>query len=831
MKIKSTTIQGFRGFNEERTIDFHDRLTLMYAPNSYGKTSISEAFEWLLYGITSKVDKADSKEEYKGSYRNCHLPESLTPYVRAIFVDGISEIEFRGELAAGDAIKRSIDGREVKEWPFANNLSLTQRPFILQHALKYLLLVKPDERFQGFARLLGLEDLDQIQRHLVSLCTKPAAATPSGVSQLLMDIDALEARLAGQTSLASIAKSFKRGRENLAETYEAIVAECRQRVPPGTEEESVLAQLLKIREDAVGKIFKARITLPDYSLKETQTNSGDEAFFLGCVTDACVGKYMEIIALATVQHILDRAQLFDLGISFLDKIPGECPFCGQPVGDALQQHIRDEHETLAGQKTGAVALEKQRDEVLNSLKELRKRLSSYQNCHIGKGASLLALESSLGQLKTILLPKHQVHFNTVETAISQLAPAKQKLEESFNSVIEALDKVETSIAESKEGSALMKALGEVLVAHIAVAHSFVQVISNNVSAMSDAGQILKHELDTLAGTEDISVLVDLRERRQDIEKKFEIDDILGGLKDLRKAVDQYAANKVLNAISGELTSEVMEWYGQVKTVGDPDVHFGGFDMERTTKGELKARRVQIKATSYGKDLASAVSSLSESKLNALGLCVSIATTLKGVSPFEFLIIDDPIQSWDAEHETQFIEVIRKLVERGKQVILLSHNRRWMDQVRSGCRTLNGWFYEITGYTKAGPCISEVPWEKWSERLKEVDATVKDHTAGSVKLQQAEEEIRIAIAELASELYLKKKRDRKSPHDLNSRKVRGMLLECGVEAGLVDRITQTFETTDDAHHAPADYAAQRERIRRYHAWVHELAQLLNEGHTT
>jgi len=99
-------------------------------------------------------------------------------------------------------------------------------------------------------------------------------------------------------------------------------------------------------------------------------------------------------------------------------------------------------------------------------------------------------------------------------------------------------------------------------------------------------------------------------------------------------------------------------------------------------------------------------------------------------------------------------------------------------------------------------------------------------AGSVKLQQAEEEIRIVIAELASELYLKKKGGRKSPHDLNSTKVRKMLLECGVEAGLVDRITQTFETTDDAHHAPADYAAQRERIRRYHAWVHELAQLLS-----
>lgn len=827
MKIKSISIQGFRGFNEERTIDFNDRLTLIYAPNSYGKTSISEALEWLLYEITSKVKEADySKEEYKDSYRNRHLLESLTPFVKVIFVKGVSEIEFRGELSDGDAIKKFVNAHEVKEWPLAYDFSQVPKPFILQHALKYLLLVKPDERFQGFARLLGLEDLDLIQRNVVSLCTKPDAAIPADVNQLMKDINTLESRLSNQPSLSAIARVFKKGMPGLAETFEATMVECRRRVPPGTEEESVLPQLLKIREDAVGKIFKGRITLPDYSVQEKQTNSDDEEFFLSCVTDAFVKKYMGLIALATVRHVLDRARFFDLGVGFLDETSGKCPFCGQSVNDALSQHIRDEHGSLAKEKERSAALEEQRGEALKSLTELRDRLSAYQNRYIGKVASLLALESSLGQLKTILMPKHQVHFNAVEAAISQLASAKQKLEASFTVVIAALDKVETSIAEFKEDTALIKVLGEVLVEHIAVARSFVQVISNKVSAVSDADQILKHELDTLAETEDISVLVDLLERRQDIEKKFEIDGILDSLKNLRKAVDQYAANKMHNAISGELTSEVMEWYGQIKTTGDPDVHFGGFDIERTTKGELKARRVQIKATSYGKDLVSAVSSLSESKLNALGLCVSIATNLKGDSPFEFLIIDDPIQSWDAEHEIQFIEVIRKLVERGKQVILLSHNQGWMSQVRSGCRTLNGLFYEITGYTKTGPCISEVPWEKWTERLKEVDAIVKDPNAGSVKLQQAEEEIRIVIAELASELYLKKKGVRKSPHNLNSTKVRKMLLECGVETDLVNRITQTFETTDDAHHALANYAVQRERIRRYHAWVYELAQLLS-----
>ena len=316
------------------------------------------------------------------------------------------------------------------------------------------------------------------------------------------------------------------------------------------------------------------------------------------------------------------------------------------------------------------------------------------------------------------------------------------------------------------------------------------------------------------------------EQWHDIKKRFEVDLILDSLKDLRKVADQYVANKMLSAISGELTGEVMEWYGQIKTTGDPDVHFDGFDMERTTKGELKARRVQIKAKSYDRYLVSAVSSLSESKLNALGLCVSIATNIKGETPFEFLIIDNPIQSWDADHEVKFIEVVRRLVDRGKQLILLSHNQQWIKQVRAGCRTLNGWYYEITGYTKAGPQICKLHWAEYIQRLQEVDAILKDASATGATLQRAEEEIRIAIEDIMSELWYKKKSVRKTCHKLNSKEVRKMLLECGVSSSLVNRITQTYETTAPAHHAQKDYEPNRTRIREYHSWVHELAGLLN-----
>ncbi|MCK4822311.1 AAA family ATPase [bacterium] len=336
MKIESITIQGFRGFNKERSIPFHPSLTLIYGPNSYGKTSISEAFEWLLYGVTSKVERADSKEEYRGSCRNRHLLEGMTPFVKVVFLMDNRRTEFCSELSEGDEAIRYVDGQQVSTWPFAEELPTAPRPFILQHALKYLLLAKPDERFKGFAKLLGLEELDEIQRNVVSLCTKPETCIPTEVKDFLSRVESLETQLATQSSLAAICDLYKRG--DLSEFYRAVPIECKHRVPPNTPEESVLPQLLKIREDAVSKLFSERITLPDYSDSEKQTNTADYNFLLQFVSEELVRTYMDLIALTAIDHIIKRVQFYGLGIELLNQMPSKCPFCGQHIDKALLQH-------------------------------------------------------------------------------------------------------------------------------------------------------------------------------------------------------------------------------------------------------------------------------------------------------------------------------------------------------------------------------------------------------------------------------------------------------------------------------------------------------------
>src|SRR5882724_3588219 len=101
MRLRQLSVAGFRGFNSVRTVEFSDTLTLLSAPNSHGKTSITEALEFLLYGQTSKVESADSKDEYKDSYANRHYPAGQVAFVEARFSDGQGgEVVLRGEIDA-----------------------------------------------------------------------------------------------------------------------------------------------------------------------------------------------------------------------------------------------------------------------------------------------------------------------------------------------------------------------------------------------------------------------------------------------------------------------------------------------------------------------------------------------------------------------------------------------------------------------------------------------------------------------------------------------------------------------------------------------------------
>ena len=826
MKIESIGISGFRGFNENRLIEFHPLLTLIYAPNSYGKTSISEALEWLLYSETSKNKLAGSIDEYKGSYRNIHLDSNKFTTVNCVLSENGSTLKLERKLNTDNTSTLQFDGSQVEAWPFSLDLEASPKPFIFQHALKYLLLTGPIERYKGFALLLGFEDLSIFQKEIHSFSTKPEAALPTNITKYIDDIDEILQRLNSQDTLKDINRSFKKGIRNIEETYEKINSVAMVLIHTDTEGTDIHEKLVNWHKQVTKKIFKGSLSLEDYSDLEKENNANNESSLLLVITKDFISQYTDLLELKAVQNVINTARFFEIGLSLLEEENPFCPFCEKPIEDELLIHINEQHDLHQVEKNNNKKLITQKEEVSLTMATLETNFNSYVKRIVRNALPLINSFDDLEKIEDILVPDHQNDFNRIKSSIETLKSEKEELDIMQLALKNNFVEANNSISNNNENSILMESLGENIVKLIAQTKTF----SNNLSRMSadliTSSKVFKEEIDSLAEVEDISLLIDLLSKRSDIEKWFKIKDVLNDARQLKQKVDLFVSNIMIDEIEINLTSDVLHWYNQIKTIGDSKVHFSGFELPRTKKGELKSRKILINATSYDKKLISAVSSLSESKLNLLGLSVSIANNVNNQSIFNFLLIDDPIQSWDSEHEIQFIEVLRDLCEKNMQIILLSHNNKWLTKVRKQCRSLNGRFYEITGYTVKGPDITESEWVKWKQRLKEINSISQDNTASSVKLRQAEEEVRIAICDITSEIYQDKTGIYKSPNQLNSQDVRDLLIKSSVDSNLIDRIVQTFEDTNDAHHDSEDnYSPDRSRLQIYHSWLQELSKEL------
>jgi hypothetical protein len=816
MKLKQITLRGFRGFNKAGTIPIDDRLTLISAPNSHGKTSISEGFEWLLYGVTSKVALADSKDEYRGSYRNIHLLEPEAPTVTVVLQDGASSVELQSTLSGSDAVLR-VDGKVVPEWPFSGELAKIPKPFILQHALKDLLLAAPVDRFNRFAALLGFDELTQVHKDLMAFCTKPPL--PAAAVSLNADVDALLLKVASEPQLSLISKSLRKGYSELAATHALIDKHARTLVPPNTAKADLLPALIRQRDEAISKVFAGTVAVFPFTSEEIHQLEEEERVLLERVRSEAITHFTTLLKEGAQHRILQEATFYGLGLELFETDKSVCPFCRRQLGQADVNHLREHHSSLAAQRAGATTLEQARGALETLLADVGQRISEYYKRIASRSKGLLESRDHLEQLRGLLSGEHVGNVAIVENAIQIVDRGLSTFIESEKNLRAGLQAAQSAIGQPISDLVLCEKLAELSIQYVASGRSAQLNLRDLAPALDAAQKALSEQLTKAAGTRVISLTIELLETGRTIEKRMRIADAIERVKAMKTRVDSFVTQVMLEAISGELAHDVMDWYNKIRTVGDPDVHFAGFDMKKTAQGG----RVQIKAASYGKDLVSAVSSLSESKLNALGLCISIAVNLKEQSPFEFLIIDDPIQSWDKDHEIQFVSVIRELVQRGKQVVLLSHNSEWIKQVRTGCADINGLYYEITGYLESGPVIHLLPWVEPKQRLHTILAIAEDQSADSIRLQQAEEELRQVLHQFACMLYEGVKGVTKNPAGLNAERVRRMLTECGLPVELINKVGTIFETVDDAHHAEPGYSPNRQKLRQYYEIAVRLGQ--------
>ncbi len=107
-RLKSLSVKGFRVFGAaEQTLNLPVDIAVVWGPNSKGKTSLAEAFEFLLTGsITRRELMASSQDEFANALRNAHLAAGEEVYIaaRITAADGTAHVIKR--VLTGDYAKK-----------------------------------------------------------------------------------------------------------------------------------------------------------------------------------------------------------------------------------------------------------------------------------------------------------------------------------------------------------------------------------------------------------------------------------------------------------------------------------------------------------------------------------------------------------------------------------------------------------------------------------------------------------------------------------------------------------------------------------------------------
>jgi chromosome segregation ATPase len=215
MRLLELMVRNFRGFgNEPVSLNLDADLLLFFGPNGFGKTSLSEAIEWLFYGMTKRRQRGDqlSRGEYQGSFRNAHgvgAPVEVTARVR---LPGVGErtLSRRIDAAEGEESRTFVDELPAEFSDIGLRPIEAVYPIVAQHGLQTFVHTKPRERRDAISAAFGLDELAELKVALDGARRSFSSNPPAVIVEARAKLRALGANLARVPEVAGLSQRWQR---------------------------------------------------------------------------------------------------------------------------------------------------------------------------------------------------------------------------------------------------------------------------------------------------------------------------------------------------------------------------------------------------------------------------------------------------------------------------------------------------------------------------------------------------------------------------------------------------------------------------------------------
>ena len=719
MKIKKLTIKGFRGFNDEQYILLDSNVVLVYGLNGSGKSSFTEALEWLFFGEISRqrLSRCKSEYQYEEYLRNLFYSSSENPFVEVEGTIAGTSIVVRKELVSGRG-KFFIDGKEVANLELLNlNLENYFRPMLAQTEIKALVDSEQKDRWEQLSSILGQDDLTRLREDLITLRNTKKDENyrkqETRWNSIIGDVSDLSSLASLTTPIQDlninhILDELKKVVGSKAKTFEELFKEIK------VKQKSLLNTELGKRVAEVS--YKDQVELKSF-LKELSDHF----------------KKLEDEAIKSTYGGHDHSYLDFLksGRSFV-KLP-ECPFC-------LEKNLTEKRLKII-------------DKSLEQGKEAQEAKSQFSQ---QKGLIDTWIRTYEDRLKAFLPSQQELRIISqkfLDIGEEELASLVQELDKIITSAVEKLGKNSTSISEalftyletkyfhkqkteedSKEK--LKEFISSVLVQGESIIAEWENLKNKIAEKLPLSGQVDQEELKRWLILEKICNFFAGAEtfiRQSDLLKKIDV---------IQEKLEQHEKAEVARLLT-EHAQEIKNYYKKLNP-GD-QIQFSGIEV----KGGVR-RQAKLKAEAFGKEV-NPVTFFSEAHTNSLALSIYFPQRVDRNATWETVILDDPVQSMDENHSQALIDILVDISTK-KQVIVLTHSRSFFRRLCARFGHLKPKTYLFFNNEDAGPSIVLDEGETLAH-LKMAEENRKKGDPRS--LESASQQLRKAMESICFEFLLDK----------------------------------------------------------------------------
>lgn len=691
-RLRALTVNGFRAYGAgAQTLSLPAEIATVWGPNSKGKTSLAEAFEFLLTGrIARRELMASSQDEFADALRNAHLADGqeVSVAARMAAADG-TEHEIK-RILVSDYAKRQdctsrlqIDGAEADESDLAAlGIVLSQPPLqapvLAQHTLSYIFSVRPQDRATYFKTLLEVTDLDELRSDIAGSADdlKPPDDPLVTKFDACAELPALKPALSTLTKKIPDLATFT---IRISDAAQALIETAGEDVPDSLEDR--LAAIATILADRRSKTFPVR-GFERKSLAGWNTPAAETWSRLTTYLDECKKVDEQTRQLtALFEEALKLPAIADL------DDPVDCPLCSTESAltpgrvQLIRQHVADTSEFKQAEKAAQAALSQLTSSAESLASAVEAALPQYTKMTAAQrrnaGFTVARIRALLGeraaefvdpwldQIRPLVRAAAAVRRGTL-TAIALIkeqaddmagALDPQRLQDCFDDL-----------------DARNKGFAAAIAAYDPPVQALVTALNEVIDAQEDTAG-WQDFLDIAADPAKLRTALIDRQARAAVMKELDT-----ALKQIDRAKEQ-----VLDDKFSEYSGLIQQWWERLRP--DEATFFSAVQPRKGAK-----RTIDFKAGLSANPDRSAVkvrdviAVFSQSQLHCLGLALFLARAEhEGLG---FIILDDPVLSSDEDYRVHFNStVLSALLDLPMQVVVLTQDHDTWEELETRYRHL------------------------------------------------------------------------------------------------------------------------------------------------